>query len=166
MSLLVGAIMTRDVFAVAPDTSLVTAARLMAVRHITGVPVVDENTRPVGVVTQTDLVDPDRDRTARLGKSIFYRVIHQASVAYGDDAMSPEGLVSDVMSPFVLATSPDALVLDAVKLMVTEDVHRMLVTAGGKLVGIVTSMDVMRALVLPFGARLGRDLRRGTAAER
>lgn len=159
MTVTVGEIMTNEVFAVAPETSLLTCARLFAGRHISGAPVVDRSGKTVGVITQTDLVDPDRDRTARLGKSIFYRITGQASVTYGDDAVTPDGIVADVMSPFVLAISPDAPALDAARLMVTEDVHRLLVLDRGKLVGIVTSIDVLKALTGWSRSRLGRELR-------
>lgn len=145
-TLKVGDVMTREVIAVAPDTSLVTTARLFAARHITGAPVIDPDGRPIGVVTQTDLTDPDRDRTNRPGKSIFYQVTHHARIVQGDDATTADGIVADVMSPFVLAIDPNAPLMEAIRLMVSDDVHRLLVTREGKLVGIVTSMDVLRAL--------------------
>ena len=54
--------MSREIFAVAPETSLEVAARLFSGRHISGAPVVDEATRAVGVLTLNDLCDPDRAR--------------------------------------------------------------------------------------------------------
>lgn len=140
-------VMTREVFAVTPDTSLLTTARLFAVRHITGAPVIDRHGRLLGVVTQTDLVDPDRDRTSRLGKSVYYRITDHTDEVRGDDAVSPEGIVADVMSPFVLAIAPDTSLREAAGTMVAEDVHRLLVTRDQELVGILTAMDVLRALV-------------------
>jgi predicted transcriptional regulator len=140
-------VMTREVVAVAPDTSLLTTARLFAVRHITGAPVIDKDGRPVGVVTQTDLVDPERDRTSRPGKSVYYHVTGRTTAMHGDDAVSPDGVVADVMSPFILAVDPEATLLDAARRMVVDDVHRLLVLEDGKLAGIVTSMDVLRAIV-------------------
>ena len=144
----VGDVMTRDVFAVTPDTSLVTAARLLANRHISAAPVIDPAGHVLGVISQLDLVDPDRDRTDRLGTSIFYR---QASsgleVAHGEVPVTAEGVVRDVMSPYVLAIEASAPLLDAVRLMVADDVHRLLVLERGRLSGIVSQTDVMRALV-------------------
>src|SRR3990170_3696079 len=120
--LTVAEIMTREIFAVAPDTSLTTAARLFATRHISGAPGIDAPGKPLGVVTQTDLCDPDRDRTDRIGRSLFYRVSHHPEMIRGDDALSPEGVVADVMSPFILSVRPETALMDAAKLMVDDDV--------------------------------------------
>jgi CBS domain-containing protein len=140
--------MTRDVFAVTPETSLMTAAHLLANRHISAAPVIDPAGRVLGVISQLDLVDPDRDRTDRLGTSIFYRrAAGGLEVAHGEVPVTAEGLVRDVMSPYVLAVDADAPLLDAVRLMVADDVHRLLVLERGRLSGIVSQTDVMRALL-------------------
>jgi CBS domain-containing membrane protein len=147
--LTVGEVMTREILALAPDTSLPTAARLFATRHITGAPVIDVSGRVLGVVSQTDLVDPDGARSEGAGHSIYYRIADGHTVAEGEALVDAEGVVSDVMSPSVLAIGPDAPILEAVRAMVAEGVHRLLVADDGKLVGIVTSMDVLRALLGP-----------------
>jgi len=144
--LTVGDAMTREVLALAPDTGLATAARLFATRHITGAPVIDPSGRVLGVVTQTDLVDPDRGRSDQPGHSIYYRISDGHTFAQGEALVDAEGVVSDVMSPSVLAIGPKGPLLEAVRTMVAEGVHRLLVADEGKLVGIISSMDVLRAL--------------------
>jgi CBS domain-containing protein len=139
-------VMTREVLAVAADTSLETAARLLASRHISGAPVIDDQGRAVGVITQSDLCDPDRDVTGKLGRSLFYRVGERATAALGGERVHTVGVVADVMSPFVLSVSPQTPIAEAARLMVHDEVHRLLVVKGGKLVGIVSAMDVLRAL--------------------
>ena len=49
-------LMTRDVATVHPETSLLTAVKLMATRHISGLPVVDDVGKPVGMLTEGDLL--------------------------------------------------------------------------------------------------------------
>lgn len=143
----VGDAMTREVLAFAPDTSLSTAARLFSTRHITGAPVIDPGGRVLGVVTQTDLVDPDRARSEDEGGSVFYRITDGQTFAQGEAVVGADGVVSDVMTPLVLAIGEGAPILDAVREMVAEGVHRLLVADDqGRLVGIVTTMDVLRAL--------------------
>jgi CBS domain-containing protein len=146
MGLLVRDVMTREVFAVSQETSLGTTASLFVDRHITGAPVIDATGKPVGVVTQTDLVDPVRDRSPRRGTSLYYRIAGQTHPIKGRDAVSAEGVVEDVMSPLLFVTTPDTPVSEAVDVMVANDVHRLLVVEHGKLVGVVTSTDVMRTL--------------------
>lgn len=146
-ALTVSDVMTKDVFALSPETSVISAARLLVNRHITGAPVIDTLGRVLGVVTLADLADPDRERSDRLGTSIFY--FHkeaQVQVARGEVPVTAEGVVGDVMSPFVLAVGARSPLLDAVRLMTAEDVHRLVVLEDGRLVGIVSSTDVMRAL--------------------
>jgi CBS domain-containing protein len=99
------------------------------------------------VVSQSDLVDPDRDRTDVPGRSHFYRMIDDIQFELGDDAESLEGVVTDVMTPAVLNIAAEAPVADAARVMLRHGVHRLIVTDGARLVGLVTTMDVMRALV-------------------
>ena len=138
-------VMTRNVFAVAPDTSLETAARLLATRRVSGAPVVDREGRPVGVITQTDLVDPDRERSSDPGRSVYYRVGGGPREVDCEEARG-EGVVSDVMSPFVLSVGSEVDVEDAARRMLTDKVHRLLVVDADRIVGIISTLDVLRAL--------------------
>jgi len=140
-------VMTRDVYAVAPETSIDTAARLFAARHITGAPVVTGAGRPVGVVTLVDLVDPDRHRSDREGYPLFYRLQSGQAEELGDGIQVGSGQVADVMSPFVLSIKSSASLVAAAQLMLSETVHRLLILEGNKLVGIVTSTDLLRGFV-------------------
>jgi CBS domain-containing protein len=141
--------MTRDVYAVSPATDLATAARLLVTRHIGGAPVIDSDGRAVGVVTLRDLADPDAPRSATPGESLFYHVTGRRTDAVGDSSdpvAEGSGVVADVMSPFILSISADASLREAARVMVADGVHRLLVVDHGRLVGIISSMDVLRAL--------------------
>ena len=144
----VSAIMTRDIFAVRPETDLATTAKLLADHHISGAPVIDAEQRPIGVVTLTDLADPVRERSDRLGESKFYYLTERSrSIHWGDGAVTAEGVVADVMSRFVISIDPDASLQRAAERMLSDDVHRLLVVDKGKLVGVVSSMDIIRGFV-------------------
>lgn len=140
-------VMTRDVYAVAPETSIDTAARLFAARHISGAPVVTGAGRPVGVVTLVDLVDPDRQHSEREGYPLFYRLHDGQTMELGEEVEVGAGQVADVMSPFVLSIKSSASIVAAAQLMLSETVHRLLILEGNKLVGIVTSTDLLRGFV-------------------
>ncbi len=139
-------IMTRDVFAVAPDTSLETTRRLLTSRHITGAPVVTISGRVVGVVTLADLVDPDAVISDDEGYPLFYRVKDGQTHEIGDTVRVNNGKVEDVMSPFVLSIESSASVPEAAQRLISEEVHRLLVMDGNQLVGIVTATDLLRGL--------------------
>lgn len=145
----VDSIMTRDIIAFAPESSVVTASRVLASKHVGGAPVVDEKGRPVGVVTLTDLVDPDRHRSDGDGESLYYRILEGECDLIGTvstDDIPGEGIVGDVMSPYAFSVSPDTTLMDAIRLMVSDNIHRLLVVDAGKLVGIVSSMDMLKAM--------------------
>ncbi len=147
MRIPVSTIMTRDIYAVAPDTSIDTAARLLSTQHISGAPVVNGQGRPVGVVSMADLVDPDRPRPSTEGYPLFYHLVAGERTEVGDDVQLTEGRVADIMSPFVLSIDAGASLVEAATLMLAENVHRLLVMDGRKLVGIVTTTDLLRGFV-------------------
>lgn len=123
--LTIGDIMTREVYTVEETASTEEASWGLARRGIGGAPVRDAEGALVGVVSKTDLVDPLTSEWL--------------------DATEPE--VQDVMTPQVIALPYDAPAIDAVREMARRNIHRiMVVGASHQLVGIVTPMDVVRAL--------------------
>jgi len=139
--------MSRDVYAVAPDTSLETAARMLAQRRISGAPVI-ESGRVVGVVSASDLVDPDTDVSGIPGHPLYYRVMDGLAEEIGDDVHVRPGRVSEVMTPTVVSIAADATIVEAGRRMLQLGVHRLLVLRGdNELAGVVTTVDLLRAFV-------------------
>jgi CBS-domain-containing membrane protein len=117
-------IMTSEVITLAATTSVDDAARSLTFHKVSGAPVVDHG-RIVGVVSKSDLVEP-RHRSSEGSKPT----------------------VAQAMARMVYAVRPSDPAMAAVRLMVREGVHRaVVVNDKGKLAGIVSAMDVMRALV-------------------
>lgn len=118
-------IMTPEVFTLRPTTTADEASWALAVRGISGAPVRDGLGRLVGVISRSDLSDPERH-----------------PLGLGDQ------LVRDIMTPAMLTLQDSEPALAAVRLMVREAVHRILVVnAAGDLVGIVTPTDILRAML-------------------
>jgi CBS domain-containing protein len=140
--------MSREVFAAKTGTSLDALARLFSSRYVSGVPVIDDEGKPIGVVSHTDLVDPDRRRGPALGDARCFRIAGGACEAIDCGPVARPGVVADVMMAFVVAVPEPTPLREAVKLMVTDNIHRVLVVDDERrVVGILTSMDVMRALL-------------------
>ena len=117
-------IMNRDVFMLSASAPADQAAWELATRGFTGAPVSDETGRLVGVLSRSDLMDPERN---------------QGSL--GDKE------VADLMTRAIFALEPQAPVIKAIRLMVREGIHRVIVMdARREVVGIVTSTDVLNAL--------------------
>jgi CBS domain-containing protein len=146
LSLDVASVMTRDVLAVAPDTSLETAARLLARHHIGGMPVIDPDGRPLGMLSQNDLTFPEAARSSRAGRARYYRVEDGRARVLDDDRPPGSGVVDDIMSPFVVSVSGSTTVREAARLMLADNVHRLLVVEDDRLVGLLSTLDVLRAI--------------------
>jgi CBS domain-containing protein len=112
-------IMTTRVVTVKPSTPIADAARLLVRRKISGVPVVDEKdkTKVVGILTEADLLA----------------------------APSGAKTVAEVMRKRVISVAPDTSVDDIAATFVKRKIKRVPVLDGGKLVGIVSRIDVLRA---------------------
>lgn len=116
-------IMSTDIQTLQASASVADAVRELGDRGISGAPVLDRG-RIVGVVSTTDLVSP-RNWPA-------------------DDG---QPTVDAVMTRVLFAVRPGDPVMTAVRLMVSEKIHRaVVVSEEGALVGMVTPMDVLRAL--------------------
>lgn len=142
-------IMCREVITVSPKSTLKEAADLFTGSKISGAPVVDNKGRLVGVLSQTDLVRNDSQRVASRPAADFYSgeelgVMRGGGFHIEDPDMTA---VETVMTPAVLSAEANTPVEDLARMMLAKGVHRIVITKGGKLVGIVTSMDMLRALL-------------------
>ncbi|MFO0637203.1 MAG: CBS domain-containing protein [Nannocystaceae bacterium] len=144
---LVMEVMTREVFAVAPDTSLETAARLLTERRVSGAPVIDAQHRVVGVISLSDLADPDRVASDEPGYPVYYRVTDGWTDERGDHAYARPGRVADLMTAAVISIGADATIAEAADRMLQLGVHRLLVIHGDRLSGVVSTVDLLRAFV-------------------
>ncbi len=114
-------VMSEAVVFLRAETKAVEAAEVLTRHRINGAPVLGSHGHVVGVVSKTDLLDPRRA---------------------GDDKT-----VGDLMTRVVFAVRASDPVMQAVRLMVEEDIHRALVVNDdGTLAGIVAPMDIMRGL--------------------
>lgn len=141
-------IMRRRVFTVKPEMTLREAARLFIDRQITGAPVLDADGRLVGVLSQTDIVRRDREVAPEAEVPGYYREGEKALYTSGYQIEDPDFTkVGDVMTPAVLSAGEDATIEELGRLMLKRHIHRVIITKGGRLSGIVTTMDMLRGLL-------------------
>ena len=139
-------IMTRNVTTVRADTPIKEAARLMLQQRISGLPVVDENNRLVGIVSEGDFVRRSEIGTQRpyIGWLDFLWGPGKAAV---DFVKENSRKVGDIMTRTDLITAAEDLPLDEfVQLMERHNVKRLPVVRGDTLIGIVTRTDLLRAV--------------------
>jgi CBS domain-containing protein len=139
-------LMTPDVVTVAPNTPVMGVARLLAERHISGVAVTDADRKILGVVSEGDLikqVSGRHDETPGFFKSLFADPTKMAQhyvKTHGRTA-------ADIMTPDPITVTEDTPAGEIAELLDKQHIRRVLVTRDGRLVGIVTRADLLRALV-------------------
>ena len=144
-AVLVRDVMTKDLLAVAPDTGLSSCAELFAKHEISGAPVVRPDGSVCGVISVSEISQRHEDTRARAGYSVFYRLVDGVPVEQGSDTEDSAGRVEDVMSTELLSINADADLKEAGAKMLEHHVHRILVVEDGKCVGIVSTLDLIRA---------------------
>ena len=129
-------VMTRNVLSVTPDTSVRAAALLMIDKRISGLPVVEDGV-VVGVISEADYVAKDSSRTW-FSRALF---------GQEDGMLTGVEKVSELMSRNVVTIPVSATVQDAARLMTRHNVNRLPVIEHGRMVGLVTRSDLIRAYV-------------------
>lgn len=131
-------VMTREVVTVGPDTSAKYAAEIMAARGYAAVPVIDEEDQLVGIVAEADVLADRVPQDPRL---------HLRRDGSEGADVPPPLLVRGVMTTDVRTVDAKADVSDIARLFVDERLRSVPVLEHGRLAGIVSRRDVLRALV-------------------
>jgi CBS domain-containing protein len=141
-------IMTTEVITVSPAASVSELAQLLDNRRVGGVPVVEEDGRLVGIITQSDLIK--RARNLELPPAINILDLHLFLQIPSHLFRRVEKMlgttVREVMTPNPITVSPDTPVPEIAALMDRKKVHTLPVMAGTGLVGIIGKIDLIRAL--------------------
>lgn len=129
-------IMSREVICAREDLELPALMELMVRRHIGCVPVIDERGRPIGMITKFDVVE-------------------QLLAARTRGAAAP-ATAGAAMMPLAITLDEHASVAHAAAMMSIEDVHHVAIVAtGGALIGVVSTMDIVRWLAANDGILAG-----------
>ena len=151
-------VMTRKLLTVKADTSILDAARLMLQHHISGLPVLDDTGRLVGIVSEGDFTR--RSEIGTQGPRIRWLDFLMGAGKSALDFVREHGRkVGEIMTRGPLFSATEDMPLeDLVRLMERRNVKRLPVVRGDTLVGIVTRSDLLRAV-----ASLARDIPDPTA---
>ena len=126
----VAELMQTEVQAVAPDTSLSDAAMTLADAHISGLPVIGRNGSLVGVISTTDILGSEQDVDDQAARRSLFETAR----------------VRDLMTPQPVTIAPGASIKEAAQLLLSADVHRLFVVEDGRLVGVLSTTDIVRAV--------------------
>jgi CBS domain-containing protein len=135
--------MSSPAIACSVHSTLHGVAELLADREISGVPVVDEQGRVAGIISERDL-------SAALGAPMI-RLAMKDALHTGPFLREPHRSVSarDIMSSPPVVATLDTTVREVAETMLAREINRLPVVDEGRLVGMITRHDVLAALVLP-----------------
>jgi CBS domain-containing protein len=160
-------IMESDVVTVSPETTVRELARVLQEAGVSGVPVCDHIGNVVGVVSASDLVrlaaedgddvtddelddvEPEDDETETSSWAYFMEEEPPPRFIDIESKHGPnldDWTVRDIMTPAPHTVGPDTTLRDLARMLLRNRIHRALVVDDGVLTGIVTTLDVLRAV--------------------
>ncbi|MBT3510590.1 MAG: CBS domain-containing protein [Nitrospina sp.] len=141
-------IMTRNVITVNKDQPISDLSKLFIENHFNGVPVIDDTGKVLGVVTQGDLIEQNKNLHIPTVIALFDAVLFlESEKKFESDVKKLTGSkIDDIYHKNLITVSLDTDLSEITTLMAENDVHTLPVLDGNKLVGIIGKKDVIRSL--------------------
>jgi len=152
-------IMTRRVVSIAPDATVVDAVGLMLKDHISGLPVIDHDHKLIGIVSEGDFLRRAETGTEP-GRSRWLDVLLGPAEAAKSYVHSHSMKIRDIMTKDVVTANEQMSLDEVVHLLEVHHIKRVPVMRAGKVVGIVSRANLMRAL-----ASIHRETRKTSVAD-
>lgn len=150
MAAFVADIMDADPVTVGPDEDVETVYRLFKEHDLPGLPVVNEGGRCVGIVTEADLIIADEEGDLHIPHYIelFGGLVFLDSMRSFEARLrkAAAATVKDLMTKDPVTIGPDATIHEAARTIAERHHNRLPVVEHGRLVGLVTRVDVLAAL--------------------
>lgn len=141
-------IMSKTVITVEKDTSISELSALFIEYNINGIPVVDNEKKVIGIVTQGNLIEQNKNLHIPTVITLFDAVLFlESEKKFETDARKLTGnKVEDIYSADAVTVSIDTEVGEVARTMAEKNVHTLPVLDGDKLVGVIGKLDVIRGL--------------------
>jgi len=147
-------IMKTEVITLKPTDTLNEAVKKFAEKDIHGAPVVDDENKIIGILTEKDILSELKTKTTKL--SLIFPSSHALGMTFQESITQQEvreafkevgeTKVDEVMKKNVITTAPDDLIVEIAVKMVNENVHRLPVVDDGEVVGFITRADIIKGL--------------------
>lgn len=139
-------VMTRNVITVTPETTIAEAASRMLQNHISGLPVLDDAGELVGIVSEGDFLRRFEIGTQRRRPKWLEFLVGPGKQA-ADFVHERGRKIGEVMTRDPVTVGEETALDELVQLMETKHIKRLPVVQDGRLTGIITRANLMRAVV-------------------
>ena len=142
-------VMTTDIVTVPPETTIAETARRMLIHHVSAVPVVDPDNRPLGLVSEGDVM-------RYFGAQFQSKRAQWLRMLAEGETLAPEFLaeiglnqrhVREIMSTAIVSADEEASLAELADLMLKHGIKRVPILRDGVLVGMVSRAELIRAVV-------------------
>lgn len=144
-----GDVMTRDVITVKKKTTIRELAELFNRHRISSAPVVDDNGEMIGIVTESDLIEQDKNLHIPTVISLFDWVIYlESDKKFEKELKKMTGQsVGEIYSEEFVKVTPATPVSDVADILSSRKMNAIPVLDGNKIVGIVARIDLIRTMI-------------------
>ncbi len=143
-------IMTKKVITINQDASIEELSGLLLDNNISGVPVVDNDGKMIGIATEGDIIVKDTDLHFPRYFKLLDSIIYLESLTKFKNSLKKHLAikVSEIMTSDVISCSPETPVDDIANKMVENKINRIpVLSADGKPAGIITRADIIKSMV-------------------
>ncbi|MBI5123788.1 MAG: CBS domain-containing protein [Candidatus Omnitrophica bacterium] len=145
-------VMSRDIKSILPDMNAKEALKVLIENDMSGLPVIDETGKLVGVFTEREVLKAILPVYVKDVGAFVYAGESKAELK--KLALLEKFLVGDIMRKYVPTINADASLAEASKIMLMKSERRVVVMEDGRPVGVITRSDVVRALAQQAGVTL------------
>ena len=141
-------IMCKTVITVEKDTPISELSDLFIEYNISGIPVLNDEKKVIGIVTQSDLIEQNKNLHIPTVITLFDAVLFlESEKKFESDVKKLTGnKVGDIYSPDAVTVSVDTEINEIATIMAEKDVHTLPVMDGEKLVGVIGKLDLIRGM--------------------
>ena len=141
--MLVRDVMITEVLSVSKYEPIMRVANILADKNISGLPVVDRDSRTVGIVTQADILS-----VLGLGREHTFKDLLKSMLGEPLPRRRMGDLVGDIMTTPAITIKPEATIAEAVRIMDDRKIRRLTVVDDkNKLIGVLTRADILKAVI-------------------
>ncbi|MCE9533807.1 MAG: CBS domain-containing protein [Planctomycetes bacterium] len=147
-------VMSANPMSIRDQASVREAVLFLTDRRISAAPVINEAGRPVGVISEADILNYDREHIDHLHPVPEYYLRSELTLSSGEKLpdefeieVDDDSKVTDIMTPVIYAVTPETPIESVVAELVSRRIHRLFVVDDDdSLIGVITTLDLLSRL--------------------